>query len=173
VESKLGPFGTSATRWPIVPALGDCEDGEFGGMNGRGYRVTRRKPAPTPLCPPQILLDQTRDWTRAAAVGSQRLTASAMERSASHYTASVRDHRQDILTATQHDLESWGSWATSTEYGISWPSGTMPGVSLDSVFSNPLALPLVQGPGSAPSRSSHCFDIQFEIIFCLYNSPHI
>jgi hypothetical protein len=21
---ELGPFGTSATQWPIVPALGDC-----------------------------------------------------------------------------------------------------------------------------------------------------
>jgi hypothetical protein len=28
--------GTSATYWPIVPAPGDCEDGEFGGMNGKG-----------------------------------------------------------------------------------------------------------------------------------------
>jgi hypothetical protein len=59
---------------------GDCEDGEFGGMNGRGNRSTGRKPAPAPLCPLQIPLDQTRDWTRAAAVGSQRLTASAMAR---------------------------------------------------------------------------------------------
>jgi hypothetical protein len=40
VESKLGPLGTSATYWPIVPAPGDCEDGEFGGMNGRGNRST-------------------------------------------------------------------------------------------------------------------------------------
>jgi hypothetical protein len=69
VESKLGPLGTSATHCPIVPAPGDCEDGEFGGMNGRGNRSTQRKPAPTPLCPPQSPLDQTRDWTRAAAVG--------------------------------------------------------------------------------------------------------
>jgi hypothetical protein len=61
VESKLGPLGTSATHWPIVPAPGDCEDGEFGGMNGRGNRSIRRKPAPTPLCPPQIPLDQIRD----------------------------------------------------------------------------------------------------------------
>jgi hypothetical protein len=80
VESKLGPLGTSATYWPTVPAPGDCEDGEFGGMNGRGNRSTRRKAAPTPLCPPQIPLDQTRDWNRAAAVGSPRLTASAMAR---------------------------------------------------------------------------------------------
>jgi hypothetical protein len=34
VEPKLGPLGTSATYWPIVPAPVDCEDGEFGGMNG-------------------------------------------------------------------------------------------------------------------------------------------
>jgi hypothetical protein len=57
----LGPLGTSATYWPIVPAPGDCEDGEFGGMNGKGNRSTRRKRAPTPLCPPQIPLDQTQD----------------------------------------------------------------------------------------------------------------
>jgi hypothetical protein len=80
VESKLGPLGTSVTYWPIVPAPGDYEDEEFGGMKGRGNRSTRRKPAPTTLCPPQIPLDQTRDWTRAAAVGSQRLSASAMAR---------------------------------------------------------------------------------------------
>jgi hypothetical protein len=45
---------------------------------GKGNRSTRRKPAPAPLCPPQIPLDQTRDRTRAAAVGSQRLTAWAI-----------------------------------------------------------------------------------------------
>jgi hypothetical protein len=38
------------------------------------------KPAPVPLCPPQIPHDQTRARTRAAAVGSQRLTAWAMAR---------------------------------------------------------------------------------------------
>jgi hypothetical protein len=79
MESKLGPLGTSATEWPIVPAPGDYDNGEFGGMNiGRGNRSTRRKPAPAPVCPPQITLNQTRVWTRAAAVGSQRLTAWAM-----------------------------------------------------------------------------------------------
>jgi hypothetical protein len=75
VDSKLGPHGTSATEWPIVPAPGD-DDGEIGGMKiGRGNRSTRRKPAPAPLWPPQIPLDQTRAPTRAAAVGSQRLSA--------------------------------------------------------------------------------------------------
>jgi hypothetical protein len=76
---QLGPLGTSAIYWPIVPAPGDYDDGEFGGMKiGTGNRSTRRKPAPAPLCPPQIPLDQTRARTRAAAVGSQRLTAWAM-----------------------------------------------------------------------------------------------
>jgi hypothetical protein len=33
MESKVGPLGTSATKWPNVPALGDCDDdGEFGGI---------------------------------------------------------------------------------------------------------------------------------------------
>jgi hypothetical protein len=54
---EVGPLGTSATEWHIVPAPGDCDDGEFGGMKtGRGNRSTRRKPAPAPLCPPQIPL---------------------------------------------------------------------------------------------------------------------
>jgi hypothetical protein len=57
----------------------DC--GAIGGMKiGRGNRSTRRKPAPAPLCPPQIPHDQTRARTRAATVGSQRLTAWAMVR---------------------------------------------------------------------------------------------
>jgi hypothetical protein len=50
----------SRTPWTglCVSAPGDCEDGEVGGMNGfgRGNLSTRRKPVPTPLCPPQISL---------------------------------------------------------------------------------------------------------------------
>jgi hypothetical protein len=53
---------------------GDYDDGEIGGMIGRGKRSTRRKPAPVPLCPPQTT-HPVRTRTRAAAVGSQRLTA--------------------------------------------------------------------------------------------------
>jgi hypothetical protein len=76
VESKLGPLGTSVTEWPIVSASGDYNDGKFGGMKiGRRNRSAQRKPALALLCPPQIPLDQTRARTRAAAVGSQRLTA--------------------------------------------------------------------------------------------------
>jgi hypothetical protein len=52
---QLGPLGTAATNRRIVPAPGDYEDGEFGGiMIGRGNRSTLRKPTPVPLCPPQI-----------------------------------------------------------------------------------------------------------------------
>jgi hypothetical protein len=40
---------------------------------GRGNRSTRRKPAPAPLCPPQIPLDQTRARTRAAALGPNEM----------------------------------------------------------------------------------------------------
>jgi hypothetical protein len=75
----LGPLGTAATNRPIVPALGDYDGGEIGGMIGRGNRSTRKKPAPVPLCPPQIP-HAARTRTRAAAVGSQRLTASATAR---------------------------------------------------------------------------------------------
>jgi hypothetical protein len=57
-----------------VPAPGDYDDGEIGGMIGRGNRSTRRKPAPVPLCPPQTP-HTAHTRTRAAAVGSQRLTA--------------------------------------------------------------------------------------------------
>jgi hypothetical protein len=49
----LGPLGTAATNRPIVTAPGDYDDGEIGGMIGRGNQSTRRKPAPIPLCPPQ------------------------------------------------------------------------------------------------------------------------
>jgi hypothetical protein len=49
---QLGPLGTAATNRPIVPAPGDYDVGEIGGMmTGSGNRSTRRKPAPVPLCP--------------------------------------------------------------------------------------------------------------------------
>jgi hypothetical protein len=71
---RLGPLGTAATNWASVRAPGEYNDGEIGGMIGRGNRSTRRKPATVPLCPPQTPhAAQTR--TRAAAVGSQSLTA--------------------------------------------------------------------------------------------------
>jgi hypothetical protein len=76
--------GIKATRhcghqWPIVPAPGDYDNGEIGGIIGRGNRSTRRKPAPVPLCPPQTPY-AARTRTRTAAVGSQRLTAELRHR---------------------------------------------------------------------------------------------
>jgi hypothetical protein len=71
---QLGPLGTAATNTPIVPAPDDYDDGEIGGMIGRGNRSTRRKPAPVPLRPPQTP-HAARTRTRATAVGSQRLSA--------------------------------------------------------------------------------------------------
>jgi hypothetical protein len=77
---QFGSLGTAATNRPTVPAPGDYNDGEIGGMMiGRGNRNTREKPAPVPLCPPQnSQAARTRTWV--AAVASQRLTASVTER---------------------------------------------------------------------------------------------
>jgi hypothetical protein len=50
---QLGPLGITATNRTIVPAPVDYDDGDFGGMIGRGNRSTRKKPAPVTLCPLQ------------------------------------------------------------------------------------------------------------------------
>jgi hypothetical protein len=75
---RLSPLGTAATTGlfyqPQLIDDGDCE--ALGGMKiRRGNLGTRRKPAPVPLCTPQIPQNVIRARTRAAAVGSQRLTA--------------------------------------------------------------------------------------------------
>jgi hypothetical protein len=71
---QLRPPGTAATNSPIVTAPGDHDDGEIGAMIGRGNRSTRRKPAPVPRSPIRNP-HAARTRTRAAAVGSLRLTA--------------------------------------------------------------------------------------------------
>jgi hypothetical protein len=43
----LGPVGTAATNKPIVPAPGDYDDGEIGGLIGSGNRSTREKTCPS------------------------------------------------------------------------------------------------------------------------------
>jgi hypothetical protein len=55
----LGPLGTAATNRPVVPTPGDYDDGEIGGMIGRGNRNTRKKTCPSaasstinPTCSP-------------------------------------------------------------------------------------------------------------------------
>jgi hypothetical protein len=56
-----GTLGTATTTGLLYQprVIGDC--GEIGEMKiGRGNRSTRRKPAPAPLCQPQIPHEQTR-----------------------------------------------------------------------------------------------------------------
>jgi hypothetical protein len=46
---QLSQLGTAVTNRPIVPAQGDYDGGEIGGiMIGRRNWSTRRKPAPVP-----------------------------------------------------------------------------------------------------------------------------
>jgi hypothetical protein len=75
--SPIGSTRYCGHQWPTVPALGDHDDGETGGMIGRGNWSNRRKPGPVPLCPPQTP-HAARMQTRAATVGSQQLTTWAM-----------------------------------------------------------------------------------------------
>jgi hypothetical protein len=59
IVSRTPWTGDELVARTLLTAPGDCDDdGEVGGMNGfgRGNRSTRREPAPTPLCPPQIPL---------------------------------------------------------------------------------------------------------------------
>jgi hypothetical protein len=72
-----------------VLAPGDYDNGEIGGMIGKGNRSTQRKPAPVLLCPPQTP-HAARTRTRAAAVGNQRLTAELRH---GHYLWLVKELR--------------------------------------------------------------------------------
>jgi hypothetical protein len=77
---RLNPLGMSAAIWPTSTGwlLGDDECKVVNGIMGRGNHSTRRKPAPVPICPPQIPHDLNRARTPAAAVGSRRLTTWAI-----------------------------------------------------------------------------------------------
>jgi hypothetical protein len=99
---QLGPLGTAATNTPIVPAPSDYDDGEFSGMMiDRGNRSTvREKPAQMLFCLPQTS-HAARTRTRAATLGSQRLTAWATAR---------RTH----LPLTP--FEDWGREREKTKY---------------------------------------------------------
>jgi hypothetical protein len=99
MDGRLGGFSFIASGVGLSPCTAATSgllyqpkmigEGDCGTKIGRGNRSTRRKPSTATLCPPQIPLDQTRDRTRAAAVGSQRLTAWARARpSYTFYTRS-------------------------------------------------------------------------------------
>jgi hypothetical protein len=74
---------------------------------GRENRSTRIKPALAPLYPPQIPHNLTRARTRAAVVGSRRLTAWAMARSDS-----------TVKCTTISGLIAWVTWPF--EWGFWW-----------------------------------------------------
>jgi hypothetical protein len=77
----------------------ECE--AVGGMRiGRGNRSTRNKPAPMPLCPPQIPHDLTWARTRAAVVGCRQLTALAMARPAEGNNLHSQKSQENILGFT-------------------------------------------------------------------------
>jgi hypothetical protein len=68
---RLSPLGTAATTGLLyqLQMIDDDNCGAIGGMIfGRENRSTRWKPAPVPLCPPQIPHDQTRDRTPVAVI---------------------------------------------------------------------------------------------------------
>jgi hypothetical protein len=100
---RLSPLGMSATLGLLYqPRMIDDDYGAVGRMRiGGGNRNTRRKPAPVPLCPPQIPYDLTLDLTWAAAIGSQRLTAWTMARSNSFdFSKAACDIRCTIVSTS-------------------------------------------------------------------------
>jgi hypothetical protein len=72
----------SSSQGLYVSVPGDCEDGEVGEMNGfwQGKPKYSEKTCPDATLSTTNPTCQTRARTLAAAVGSQRLTASAMAR---------------------------------------------------------------------------------------------
>jgi hypothetical protein len=104
---RLSPLGTSATVGLLYqPRMIDYDYGAVGGIRiGRGNQSTRRKPAAVPLCPPQIPHDLTWDRTRAAAMGSQRLTAWAMAR---QYRELVFHETKSVLRVQRQFWRKYG-----------------------------------------------------------------
>jgi hypothetical protein len=80
--------------------------GAVGGMRiGRGNRSTRIKPALLPLSPPQIPHDLNLARTRAAAVGSRRLTPWAIARL--DYVISVQEFCDTEMKFSKSRGISW------------------------------------------------------------------
>jgi hypothetical protein len=72
--------GDQLVARPLLTAPGDSDDGEVGGISGfwQGKPKYSEKTCPDATLSTTNLTCQTRARTRAAVVGSQRLTASAM-----------------------------------------------------------------------------------------------
>jgi hypothetical protein len=114
---RLSPLGTLATVGLLYqPQMIDDGYGAVGGMRiGRGNRITRRKPAPVPLCSPQIPHDLTWDRTQAAAVGSQRLTAWAMARPGPEVSWTCRYSVYLVVGQIPHPSLYLGPWHWSDQ----------------------------------------------------------
>jgi hypothetical protein len=82
IGARLSPPDTTSTTGILYQpqTIDDGYCGAIGGIKiGRGNRSeVLEETAPMLLCPPQIPHDLTRSQTRAAAVGSQQLTAWAI-----------------------------------------------------------------------------------------------
>jgi hypothetical protein len=106
-----------------VSAPGDYDNEEIGGMIGRGNRSTRRKPAPVPLCPPQTP-HAARTRTRAAAVGSQRLTAELQHGLRVEIIAEykIRYMTMDSGSCVQCCVSSMGKGEKEVTYGCKFGS---------------------------------------------------
>jgi hypothetical protein len=92
----LGPLGTAATNRSIVPAPGNYNDGEIVEMmTGKGNRSTRRKPAPVPLCPPQVphACPDANPGLRGEKPATNCLSYGTAQVSYLHSTAPLRGHR--------------------------------------------------------------------------------
>jgi hypothetical protein len=130
---RLSPLGIAANVWLIVPAQDD--DDESGAISkmrtGRGNRSTWRKPAPVSLCPPQILHDLTWARTQAAAVGSWRLTASAMTRPIMSFST------EDSCVVHWLTLHAWSLISTD------WLRGHLFAVSLAEPLSDQLTVGMI------------------------------
>jgi hypothetical protein len=102
--------------------LSDYDNGEIGRMKiGRGNQSTRRKPTPVPLCPPQTP-HAAQMRTRAAAVGSQRLTARATARPSGAMFClykennKLRDRKKKCIYSTYSPLSSTHLWLRCSKF---------------------------------------------------------
>jgi hypothetical protein len=78
-------------------------------LTGKADVLGERKPAPVPLCPPQIPHDLTWAQTRAAAVGSRRLTACTMAQP--YVIISTRYLESHVQLADRHECWKFASGA--------------------------------------------------------------
>jgi hypothetical protein len=141
---RLSPLGTAATIDPLhQPQMidyGDC--GIIGELkNGRVKRSTRRKPEPMSLCPPQIPHDLTRSRTRAAAVGSQRLTAWAMARPSMRFSGTIPVERRElwkmqtsVVLASHLHPSAWSVYFSVLLFSVTLITQQYENLSTDTVF---------------------------------------